>query len=47
MEKNLSAEQVIETASAEMKQFMVKNTRKTDLIMFTELAGLDKFQISF
>ena len=26
-----------------MKQFMVKNTRKTDLIMFTELAGLEKF----
>ena len=43
MEKNLPAEQAIETASAEMKQFMVKNTRKTDLIMFTELAGLDKF----
>ena len=43
MEKNLPAEQAIETASAEMKQFMVKNTRKTDLIMFTELAGLEKF----
>ena len=43
MEKNLLAEQAIETASAEMKQFMVKNTRKTDLIMFTELAGLEKF----
>ncbi len=43
MEKNLPAEQAIETASAEMKQFMVKNTRKTDLIMFTELAGLQKF----
>ena len=43
MEKNLPAEKAIETASAEMKQFMVKNTRKTDLIMFTELAGLEKF----
>ena len=43
MEKNLPAEQAIETASAEMKQFMVKNTRKTDLIMFSELAGLEKF----
>ena len=43
MEKNLPAEQAIETASAEMKHFMVKNTRKTDLIMFTELAGLEKF----
>ena len=43
MEKNLPAEQAIETASTEMKQFMVKNTRKTDLLMFTELAGLEKF----
>ena len=43
MEKNLPAEQAIETASSEMKKFMVKNTRKTDLIMFTELAGLEKF----
>ena len=43
MEKNLPAEKAIETASSEMKQFMVKNTRKTDLIMFTELAGLEKF----
>ncbi len=43
MEKKLPAEQAIETASTEMKEFMVKNTRKTDLIMFTELAGLEKF----
>ena len=42
MEKSLPAEKAIETASSEMKQFMVKNTRKTDLIMFTELAGLEK-----
>jgi flagellar biosynthetic protein FliP len=43
MEKNLPAEKAIETASTEMKKFMVKNTRRTDLIMFTELAGLEKF----
>ena len=43
MEKNLPAEKAIETASSEMKKFMVKNTRKTDLIMFTELAGLEKY----
>ena len=43
MEKTLPADQALETASAEMKSFMVKNTRKTDLIMFSELAGLDKF----
>ncbi len=43
MEKTLPAEKALETASAEMKSFMVKNTRKSDLIMFSELAGLDKF----
>ncbi len=43
MNKTLSADLALETASTEMKQFMVKNTRKTDLIMFSELAGLEKF----
>ena len=43
MDKTLPADQALETASAEMKEFMVKNTRKTDLIMFSELAGLEKF----
>ncbi len=43
MDKTLPAEEALETASAEMKSFMVKNTRKTDLIMFSELAGLEKF----
>ena len=43
MEKTLPAEKALETASAEMKGFMVKNTRKSDLIMFSELAGLEKF----
>ena len=43
MEKTLPAEKALETASAEMKSFMVKNTRKSDLIMFSELAGLEKF----
>ena len=43
MDKTLPADQALETASAEMKSFMVKNTRKSDLIMFSELAGLDKF----
>ena len=42
MEKTLPAEKALETASAEMKGFMIKNTRKSDLIMFSELAGLDK-----
>ena len=43
MDKPLPADQALETASSEMKNFMVKNTRKSDLIMFSELAGLDKF----
>ena len=43
MEKTMPANIALETASAEMKVFMVKNTRKSDLIMFTELAGLEKF----
>jgi flagellar biosynthetic protein FliP len=44
MDKTLPAEKALETASSEMKRFMVKNTRKTDLIMFSELAGLEKFE---
>ena len=43
MDKTMPADIALETASAEMKIFMVKNTRKSDLIMFTELAGLEKF----
>jgi flagellar biosynthetic protein FliP len=43
MEKTMPADVALETASAEMKSFMVKNTRKSDLIMFSELAGLEKF----
>ena len=43
MDKTMTANIALETAGAEMKIFMVKNTRKSDLIMFTELAGLEKF----
>jgi len=43
MDKTMPADIALETAGAEMKIFMVKNTRKSDLIMFTELAGLEKF----
>ena len=43
MEKTMTANIALEKASAEMKVFMVKNTRKSDLIMFSELAGLEKF----
>jgi len=34
----MSAEAALETASNEMKQFMVQNTRKNDLTMFMDLA---------
>ena len=43
MDKTMPANIALETAGAEMKIFMVKNTRRSDLIMFTELAGLEKF----
>jgi len=43
MDKTLPADKALETASTEMKSFMVKNTRKSDLVMFSELAGLEKF----
>ena len=43
MKNELAAEDAVNTASNQIKNFMVKNTRKTDLIMFTELAGLEKF----
>lgn len=35
---DIPAEQAIDTASQTMKEFMVKNTRKTDLAMFADLA---------
>jgi flagellar biosynthetic protein FliP len=35
---DMPAEQALDTASASMKQFMVKNTRKTDLALFSDLA---------
>ena len=43
MDKTLPADKALETASSEIKTFMVKNTRKSDLVMFSELAGLEKF----
>ena len=45
MSNELSAEEAIEKASKSIKNFMVKNTRKTDLLMFSELAGINtKFE---
>ena len=39
MSNKISAEDAVNSASSEIKNFMVKNTRKTDLIMFSDLAG--------
>ncbi len=39
MQNELGAEDALNTASNRIKNFMVKNTRKTDLIMFSDLAG--------
>ncbi len=39
MNNEISAEEAVNSASSEIKSFMVKNTRKTDLIMFSDLAG--------
>ena len=38
---SVSAESAIESASTDMKEFMVKNTRKDDLNMFMDLAAKD------
>ena len=44
MNNQVSAEVAVENASKNIKKFMVKNTRKTDLLMFSELAGMtEKF----
>ena len=38
---SVSAESALESASTDMKEFMVKNTRKDDLNMFMDLAAKD------
>ena len=38
---SVSAESALESASTDMKEFMVKNTRKDDLNMFMDLASKD------
>ena len=40
---DIPAEQAIDTASYTMKEFMVKNTRKTDLALFSDLAEEGSF----
>ena len=39
MNSEISAKKAVNTAGEQLKNFMVKNTRKTDLIMFSDLAG--------
>ena len=40
----MPAEQALDTASASMKQFMVKNTRKTDLALFSDIAETGTYE---
>ena len=43
--------QAVESGGKELKEFMIRNTRKNDLVMFSEMANkrdfLDKSQIPF
>ncbi|MGB2302553.1 MAG: flagellar type III secretion system pore protein FliP [Candidatus Puniceispirillaceae bacterium] len=41
---DMPAEQALDTASASMKQFMVKNTRKTDLALFSDMADTGTYE---
>ena len=43
MSEEMSAEKAIEIGSHKMKEFMVSNTRKNDIAMFSDMAGKDKF----
>ena len=45
LEGSVSAESALQSASADMKEFMVKNTRKDDLNMFMDLAAKDAVQL--
>ncbi len=38
----VTAEEAVNKAGKSIKDFMVKNTRKTDLLMFSDLAGINK-----
>ena len=42
MNNEVTAEEAVENASKSIKNFMVKNTRKTDILMFSDLAGINK-----
>ena len=44
MSEEMSAEKAIEIGSHKMKEFMVSNTRKNDIAMFSDMAGKDKFE---
>ncbi len=42
MNNEVTAEEALDNASKSIKNFMVKNTRKTDLLMFSDLAGINQ-----
>ncbi len=43
LDGQVSAETALETGSNTMKNFLIKNTRKNDLIMFSDMAGDDSY----
>ena len=44
MAEELSAEAAISSGSTQIKEFMVKNTRKNDLSMFSDMSGTGNYQ---
>ena len=44
LDGQVSAETALETGSKTMKNFLVKNTRKNDLVMFADMAGDEKYE---
>ncbi len=46
LSEEMSAEAAIQSGSNQMKEFMVKNTRKNDLAMFSDMAGKGAYNSS-
>ena len=43
-EGEISLEEAVSSGSGELKKFMIKNTRKQDLNMFSSMANMDQFE---
>lgn len=46
LNETISAEQALEKASGPMRDFMLAQTRETDIALFADIAGIDKFTTS-